>query len=207
MLTSKSRSRTSGMVLAESRDVCWRSDQTSHITHRASVHQVSMHESVNSPVVRSGMMSKLTVITMNCLGLPVPIPGLRRRLQALGRTLATTDADVVCLQEVGRWRHLMLLRHDEPRWPFTIAVDYPYAPKGGLVTLAHLPVVDTQFYTFQERGRPVSLHTPERFQGKGILLAEIDTGTQNVVVINTHLAANYSAEWSYSNLYAKVERE
>ena len=165
-----------------------------------------MHGSASSPVVRSEMMSKLTVITMNCLGLPVPIPGLRRRLQALGRNLATTDANVVCLQEVGRWRHLMLLRHDEPRWPFTIAVDYPYAPKGGLVTLARLPVVDTRFYTFQERGRPVSLHTPERFQGKGMLLTEIDTGTQNVVVINTHLAANYSAEWSFSNPYARVER-
>jgi endonuclease/exonuclease/phosphatase family metal-dependent hydrolase len=152
------------------------------------------------------MMSKLTVITMNCLGLPVPIPGLRRRLQALGRTLATTDADIVCLQEVGRWRHLMLLRYDEARWPFAIAVDYPYAPKGGLVTLAGLPVVDTRFYTFQERGRAVSLHTPERLQGKGMLLAELDASTQNVVVINTHLAANYSAEWSYSNPYTRVER-
>jgi endonuclease/exonuclease/phosphatase family metal-dependent hydrolase len=27
-----------------------------------------------------------------------------------------------------------------------------------------------------------------------------------VVVINTHLAANYAANWSYTNVYAKVER-
>ncbi len=151
-------------------------------------------------------MEQLTIITMNCLGLPVPVPGLRRRLQALGNALAASKADVVCLQEVGRWRHLAQLRHDETTWPFAIAPDYPYAPKGGLVTLARLPVAGMRFSAFQERGRPVSLHTAERLQGKGMLHTTIRARGQSVLVINTHLAANYSARWSYSSPYARVER-
>ncbi len=151
-------------------------------------------------------MDQLTIITMNCLGLPVPVPGLRRRLQALGHALATAGADVACLQEVGRWRHLALLRHDETVWPVAIALQYPYAPKGGLVTLARLPVTETGYSTFRERGRRVGMHAPERIQGKGILRTVIEAGERHVVVLNTHLAANYSARWSYTNPYARVER-
>src|SRR3712207_80357 len=91
-------------------------------------------------------MPQLTILTINCLGLPVPIPGLRRRLQALGRALAISGADVVCLQEVGQWRHASLLRQNEQTWPHAVAARYPYAPKGGLLTLARPPVVNPNFH-------------------------------------------------------------
>ena len=151
-------------------------------------------------------MQQLTVVTMNCLGLPVPVPGIRRRLQALGKALATSNADVVCLQEVGRWRHLVHLRIDETTWPYAVAIDYPYAPKGGLVTLSRRAIAEPVFTTFQERGRPVSLHTAERFQGKGILQTPMVAGARPVALLNTHLAANYSAQWTHTNPYARVER-
>src|SRR4051794_9594573 len=151
-------------------------------------------------------MGQLTIITMNCLGLPVPIPGLRHRLQTLGRTLAASGTDVACLQEVGRWRHVPLLRHSETTWQHVLALDYPYAPKGGLIMLTHLPVLDMDYIPFQERGGMVSLHAPERLQGKGVLRAVLDAGDRQVVLLNTHLAANYSARWSFTNPYARVER-
>lgn len=151
-------------------------------------------------------MGQFTVVTLNCLGLPVPIPGLRRRLQTLGRTLAATSADVVCLQEVGQWRHLPLLRHDEASWPQLAVVDYPYAPKGGLVTLARQRILDHNYFPFLERGTAVGIHTPERLQGKGVLETHFELDGYSIVVLNTHLAANYSARWSYTNPYAKVER-
>jgi endonuclease/exonuclease/phosphatase family metal-dependent hydrolase len=151
-------------------------------------------------------MAELTVITMNCLGLPLPVPGLRRRLKALGWALAEAGVDVACLQEVGRWGHLQLLRHDEEQWPHAVAASYPYAPKGGLATLARLAVVNPNFHAYRERGRPVSLHTPERFQGKGVLEIETEVDGQRIFVLNTHLAANYNAQWGHTNRYAKVER-
>ena len=143
---------------------------------------------------------------MNCLGLPVPVPGLRRRLRALGRVLAASDCDIACLQEVGQWRHLPLVRHTEERWPHALAIDYPYAPKGGLVILSRLPLETTSYASFLERGRMMSLHATERHQSKGMLETHLRLGQQDVVVINTHLSANYNANWTYSNPYAKVER-
>lgn len=150
-------------------------------------------------------MPHLTLLTMNCLGLPVPVPGLRRRLGALGRALATAGADFACLQEVGRWRHLPLLHHDDS-WSQAIALAYPYAPKGGLVTLARTPVAATNYRAFQERGRAASLHATERYQGKGVLSISATVDDQPIVLLNTHLAANYRARWSYTDPYTKVER-
>jgi endonuclease/exonuclease/phosphatase family metal-dependent hydrolase len=151
-------------------------------------------------------MQQLTIVTMNCLGLAIPVPGLRRRMQALGKALAATNADIVCLQEVGRWRHLIHLRMDETTWPYAVAIDYPYAPKGGLVTLSRHTIAEPVFTTYRERGRPIGLHTPERFQGKGVLQTPLRAGAQPVVALNTHLAANYNARWTHANSYAKVER-
>ena len=151
-------------------------------------------------------MAELTIVTINCLGLPVPLPGLRRRLSALGTALASLDADVACLQEVGQWRHLPLLRHDEERWPHALSILHPYAPKGGLVILSRLPVSDPAYFPFQERGGVISLHATERHQAKGVLRTTVAVAGRSFIVLNTHLAANYNAQWSYTNPYAKVER-
>jgi len=151
-------------------------------------------------------VAQLTILTINCLGLPVPMPGLRTRLRALGVALAGTGVDVACLQEVGQWRHLALLRQDETIWPSTAAQIYPYAPKGGLVTLTRLAILEAHYLAFHERGRAASLHATERYQGKGCLRTTFDIEGATVVVFNTHLSANYTASWSYTNTYAKVER-
>lgn len=151
-------------------------------------------------------MAQLTILTMNCLGLPLPLPGVRGRLRALGAALANSNADVACLQEVGRWRYLPLLRSDEKRWPTAVATPHGYAPKGGLVTLTRSPVERCDYHVFRERGSAASLHAAERYQGKGVLVTSLMIDTLPVVVLNTHLAANYAANWSYTNPYAKVER-
>lgn len=151
-------------------------------------------------------MPWLRVLTINCLGLPVPVPGLRRRLIALGRAIADSESDVACLQEVGQWRHLGLLRHDQSRWPHAVALDYPYAPKGGVVILSRVPAYNPDYHAYRERGRRVGLQTPERLQGKGVLQIATEVDGQPLFVLNTHLAANYNAQWSYNNPYAKVER-
>lgn len=149
---------------------------------------------------------ELTIVTQNCLGLPVPVPGLRRRLRALGSALANLGADVACLQEVGSWRHLPALRHADHSWPNAVAITHPYAPKGGLVTLARPQMIHTAYHAFVERGSLASLHATERYQGKGVLSTTIVVGDEPIIVFNTHLAANYAAQWSYTNPYARVER-
>lgn len=151
-------------------------------------------------------MAQLSVLTMNCLGLPVPLPGLRRRLLALGKAIADSCVDVACLQEVGRWRYLPMLRHAESYWTNAVAMAHPYAPKGGLATLVRPTTIETSYHMFQERGSAASLHATERYQAKGVLRTTIMVADRPAVVLNTHLSANYSANWSYTNPYAKVER-
>lgn len=136
----------------------------------------------------------------------MPLPGIRQRLRVLGAALAAGDDDIVCLQEVGRWRYLPLLHYDDRRWPFVAAAAHPYAPKGGLATFARVPILDQEYRRFEARGSAASLHATERYQNKGMLAATLVVAGQHVVVINTHLAANYAANWSYTNPYAKVER-
>jgi len=136
----------------------------------------------------------------------MPLPGLSRRIRALGKALASVDADIVCLQEVGRWRYLPLLRVSDTTWPHMFATSYPYMPKGGVVAFSCLDVHESSFQPFQERGRAASLHATERYQGKGILSMKLMMRERKIVVLNTHLSANYSAQWSYQNPYAKVER-
>jgi endonuclease/exonuclease/phosphatase family metal-dependent hydrolase len=149
--------------------------------------------------------NEISVLTMNCLGLPVPVPGLRRRLVALGAAIAALGVDVACLQEVGRWRHLPLLRHDDTEWPYLTSFAHPYAPKGGLVTLSRLPILSNAYHTYKERGTSTSLHMTERYQAKGVQTTVLQADPP-LIVLNTHLAANYTARWSYTNSYAKVER-
>jgi endonuclease/exonuclease/phosphatase family metal-dependent hydrolase len=149
-------------------------------------------------------MPQLTVITINCLGLPVTLPGVRRRLQALGRALAVAGADIACLQEVGRWRYLPLLLHES--WPYSVAQEHPYAPRGGLTTLSQLPIAATTYTTFHVRGVAAGLHAAERYQAKGVLGVELELEGRPVVVLNTHLAANYFANWTLTNPFAKLER-
>ncbi len=72
--------------------------------------------------------------------------------------------------------------------------------------LSRLTLDATRYTPFRERGRMISLHAAERHQSKGMLQTHLRVGQQKVVVINTHLAANYNARWTYTNPYAKVER-
>lgn len=150
--------------------------------------------------------AQLSIVTMNCMGLPVTLPGMRHRLRVLGAALAASDATVACLQEVGRWRYLPLLHHDDTRWPFIAATPHAYAPKGGLTMFARVPILDQTYQRFEARGSAASLHATERYQSKGMLLTSLVVAEQPILVINTHLAANYGANWNYTNPYAKVER-
>jgi endonuclease/exonuclease/phosphatase family metal-dependent hydrolase len=176
--------------------------QELYLQHPAGAHYASM----GAMHGRDSSETQLTLVTFNCMGLPFTLPGMRQRLRVAGAALASSSADIACLQEVGRWRYLPLLHHDDGRWPFVAAAEHSYAPKGGLATLARVPILAQEYQRFEARGSAASLHATERYQNKGMLFTTLMLAGQAVVVINTHLAANYNADWRYTNPYAKVER-
>jgi endonuclease/exonuclease/phosphatase family metal-dependent hydrolase len=142
------------------------------------------------------------LLTFNCFGVPFAARS-RARLITLGRELNESDLDIICLQEVQFAPYVALLRRVLPGFPHVAFTPFVHAPKGGLVTLSRWPVEQTHFHLYTTRG---PWHTPavaDRLLHKGMLITRITMHQTPVVVLNTHLLANYSGDWSRHNRYAR----
>jgi endonuclease/exonuclease/phosphatase family metal-dependent hydrolase len=147
----------------------------------------------------------LALLSLNCFG--VPTPGTRRRLLALAHQLGQGGYDVVCLQEVQSHAYRTLLADAcGPRYPHSASARFVHAPKGGLLTLSRLPVEGQAFTLFAERRVVSPPALMDWALHKGVLLARVSAAGVPVVVLSTHLSANYSASWEVQNPYARVQR-
>lgn len=147
----------------------------------------------------------LRLLSLNCLGVPF-MANTRARLTTLARILDASDLDVVCLQEVQFSGYLPLLRRALPSFPHVASVPFLHAPKGGVVTFSRWPIQDCHFTLYTARG---PLYTPavaDWLLHKGILTANLVVRDVPVAVLNTHLLANYSADWSPYNRYARQQQ-
>lgn len=149
-------------------------------------------------------MPRLSLLTLNCFGVPTFATG--PRLRALARELNQSPYGVVCLQEVQAHGYARLLTAACTAYGASASEPFLHAPKGGLLTLARGPIARREFILYRERsvvGPPAlmdwALH-------KGVLLTELLVDGQPVVVLNTHLNANYFASWGRGSRYAEVER-
>jgi len=123
----------------------------------------------------------------------------------LARWLERSDLDVVCLQEVVVRGRIALLRSLAPGFPHVVHRPLGFAVRGGLVTLSRWPVVGQRYADFRRHGRWLRAGWTDRVIRKGFLVSELDVGGRQVVVVNTHLAANYAGYWSRSNGYAVLQ--
>jgi endonuclease/exonuclease/phosphatase family metal-dependent hydrolase len=149
------------------------------------------------------MTKTFSILTLNCYG--VPAPGTSRRLATLARTLNYENLSVVCLQEVQANTYCKQLTRDCVRYPFQAYEPFVHAPKGGLLTLSQQPIDHVEYALYQERGL---WYTPAIFDWilhKGILVSQFMHDGMPIVVINTHLTANYTGDWSHRNPYARHE--
>ncbi|MBI3944171.1 MAG: endonuclease/exonuclease/phosphatase family protein [Chloroflexi bacterium] len=145
-----------------------------------------------------------SLVTLNCLGVPF-VQNTRARLATIARELDSAPVDVVCLQEVQFSPYIPFLDRALPNFPFMAYEPFYYAPKGGLMTFSRLAIKTADYTLYPERGW---WHTPsiaDRLLHKGILATELFHGNHRVQILNTHLTANYDADWSPGNRYAQVE--
>jgi endonuclease/exonuclease/phosphatase family metal-dependent hydrolase len=112
--------------------------------------------------------------------------------------------DVACLQEVVFRRRVALLRSLAPGHPHVAHRPFLAVTLGGLVTLSRWPIVAQRFVAYRTRGRWWNA-VSDRLIRKGLLLTELDVAGRRLVVINTHLLANYAADWSPGSHYAQLE--
>ncbi len=148
-------------------------------------------------------MPTFSLLTFNCYG--VPTPGTSARLNLLANTLNSLDMSAVCLQEVQSNRHRKLFERECSTYPSRAFEPFIHAPKGGLLTLSRCPIVRSEFNIYTERGLWYTPALADWILHKGILITHLEWEHMPVMLINTHLTANYMGDWSRTNPFAKHE--
>src|SRR5919109_3807615 len=149
-------------------------------------------------------MATFSLLTLNCFG--TPVPSTRRRLLTLAHELNNRDACIVCLQEVQAHPYRRLLTETCMGYPANAYAPFLHAPKGGLLTLARRPIERAHFTLYRERGLWYTPAVADWLLHKGVLQTHLRHGDLPIVVLNTHLTANYTGDWRAGNRYARAER-
>ncbi len=148
-------------------------------------------------------MPTFSLLTLNVFG--VLAPGTRRRLHWLAATFNAEAQTVVCLQEVQAHTYRRLIVDEADAYPASAFEPFVHAPKGGLLTLAAAHIEDSRFILYRERGLWYTPAIADWILHKGVLLTRLTISGQPVVVLNTHLTANYMGDWRESSAYARHE--
>ncbi len=146
------------------------------------------------------MPDSFSLLTLNCFA--APLLTTRRRLLALARALEQRSLHVTCLQEIQLSTYHQLLAGACASYPFQAYEPFFHCPKGGLLTLSRIPLRQQRFEMYREQGRWYTL--PDKILRKGMLITTLRWAATPVVIINTHLIANYIADWERHGRFAQM---
>ena len=138
-------------------------------------------------------LSLLTFNTFAILNWDTPF-----RITAFSRELAKLGADIVCLQEIHQHLFRRTLTTATPYHVDAIHAPKRGRPRGGLVTFSRLPVVKHGYTSYVEQGRWLGLEIMDRLLDKGLLITHYEHGGLPIISINTHIMANYTANYDRS---------
>lgn len=150
-------------------------------------------------------MPHFSLLTLNSFGLPFYLA--RSRLPRLIRELRRNPQSILCLQEVQQNHYLHLLLRGLTGYSHFAYHAGRLAPRGGLLTASQHPLERNHFTAYQQRGRWLSAAVGDRMLDKGLLVTHLRVHGVPVTVVNTHLNANYSGDWSPANAFARILRE
>jgi endonuclease/exonuclease/phosphatase family metal-dependent hydrolase len=149
-------------------------------------------------------MGRFSLLTLNSYG----VPGISTaaRLNRIAQALNEADYGVVCLQEVQSHRYRRLFqRACATCYPSQAYQDFVHAPKGGLLTLSRTPIISQEYRLFKERGLWYTPALMDWILHKGVLLIRTIIEKLPVVILNTHLTANYTGNWAKGRPFAMQE--
>jgi endonuclease/exonuclease/phosphatase (EEP) superfamily protein YafD len=92
-------------------------------------------------------------------------------------------------------------------YPYPVYESYFHCPKGGLLTLARIPVTNRRFEPYRERGLWYTPMLLDKLFYKGMLITTLNWAGIPITVINTHILANYVGDWERRGMYARVEQK
>jgi endonuclease/exonuclease/phosphatase family metal-dependent hydrolase len=147
-------------------------------------------------------MTALSLLSLNTFGIPfyLSLGRIKRLASELNRVAPT----VVCLQEIQQNVYVPLLEKHLTEYSHLASFRHRYAPKGGLFT-ASIFSGTSEFHPFPNRGKPISMGFADWALYKGVLVTTLEIGERPVVVMNTHLQANYLGNWDVSNEQTRIE--
>jgi endonuclease/exonuclease/phosphatase family metal-dependent hydrolase len=156
-------------------------------------------------VLRHIYMAQFSLLTINCFG--VPAPQTRRRLHTLADQLNRDPLTVVCFQEVQMHTYRRLLLDACTRYEWSACQPFFHAPKGGLLTLSQQRITQKEFTLYSARGNWHGPSIADRLLHKGMLYTSLCVEGIPIIVINTHLNANYRGDWDNLNQYTLSEQQ
>ncbi len=148
-------------------------------------------------------MSEFSLLSLNTFGIPFYMGW--GRLKRLTRELDKISVTAICLQEVQQNAYAPLVRRGLTSYPYHVFERHRYAPKGGLAVFSCLPLARHHFEVYQDRGAWHSLSIADWALYKGILSVHLVVDGQQIVVLNTHMNANYSGLWHRENLLVQIQ--
>lgn len=144
------------------------------------------------------------LLSLNTFGIPFYLAMIR--LARLTRVLKQHPVNVVCFQEIQQNAYIpLLVRELQDLYPFYAFAPRRLAPKGGLLTLSGTVFEDSDFTSYQDRGSMLSLGFADWALHKGVLRTQVNFGDHSLVILNTHLHANYLGNWSRSNPLTRIQ--
>jgi len=148
-------------------------------------------------------MGEFSLPSLNTFGVPFYMGW--RRLSRLAGELNRLSVMTICLQEVQQNAYIPMIQRGLSSYPYSIYERHIYAPKGGLAIFSRLPLVQHRFEVYQDMGTWYSLSFPDWATHKGILLVNLEIEGLPVIVLNTHMNANYYGVWKRANPLAQIE--
>jgi len=151
------------------------------------------------------MSYSFSLVTLNCFGLW--LPNTERRLKALAKELDKSSCQVICLQEIQLHQYQRLLVQECASYFYRFSEPYFHCPKGGLLTLSRIPITSKSFIPYTERGLWYTPMLLDRLFFKGMSIISLTWNSIPIVIINTHLLANFAGDWEQYGMYARVEEK
>jgi endonuclease/exonuclease/phosphatase family metal-dependent hydrolase len=152
-------------------------------------------------------MPSFSLLSLNTFG--VPFYPSTWRIKRLAAELSRLAPSIICLQEIQQNAYLSTLQSGLKAYPTQTFFPNRFAPKGGLFTasIAGCPIVESEFIPFPHRGAMLSIGFADWELHKGVLLADLEIVGRRVIVMNTHLQANYFSDWRPSNSQTRIQIE
>lgn len=135
------------------------------------------------------------------------MPNTKQRLSAFARELERSSYQIVCLQEIQLHQYQELLVKECPSYSYAIYERYFHCPKGGLLTLSRIPIISNSFVPYESRGLWYTPMLLDRLFYKGMLITKLQWQNIPMIIINTHILANFVGDWDRHGMYARVEEK